>query len=173
MEQDSFIYLDHAATTPVRPEVIEAMMPFWVDYYGNPSSVHYMGSRAERGLTEAREKFAELTNSKPSEVIFTASGSESDNLAVRGIMWAARENGQGNHLITSAIEHKAVVETSKQLRDHHGFDLTIHNSALEFIRKNNSRTTAFDKANAFDFSCHLIDCRIVSSPRKRQDPGCE
>ncbi len=125
MAQDSYIYLDHAATTPVHSEVVEAMLPYWTDYYGNPSSVHNIGRGADKGLTLAREKFADLINSKPSEVIFTASGSESDNLAIRGVMWTARSSGRGNHLITSAIEHKAVLETAKLLRDLHGFELTI------------------------------------------------
>ncbi len=125
MKQDSYVYLDHAATTPVRSEVVEAMLPYWTEFYGNPSSVHNMGRRADRGLSRAREKLADLTNSEPGEVIFTASGSESDNLAIRGVMWSARFSGRGNHLITSAIEHKAVLETAKLLRDLHGFQLTI------------------------------------------------
>ena len=125
MNQDSYIYLDHAATTPVRSEVVEAMLPYWTDFYGNPSSVHDIGRHADQGLAHAREKFAELINSEPNEVIFTASGSESDNLALRGVMWTARISGRGNHLITSAIEHKAVLETAKVLRDLHGFELTI------------------------------------------------
>ncbi|GMQ77764.1 MAG: cysteine desulfurase NifS [Anaerolineae bacterium] len=125
MTQDSYIYLDHAATTPVRPEVVEAMLPYWTDFYGNPSSVHDIGRIADQGLTQAREKFAELINSEPNEVIFTASGSESDNLAIRGVMWTARISNRGNHFITSAIEHKAVLKTAKLLRDLHGFELTI------------------------------------------------
>ena len=125
MTHDSYIYLDHAATTPVRSEVVEAMLPYWTDFYGNPSSVHDIGRHADQGLAQAREKFADLINSEPNEVIFTASGSESDNLAIRGAMWTARFSGQGNHLITSAIEHKAVLETAKLLRDLHGFELTI------------------------------------------------
>ncbi len=125
MNQASYIYLDHAATTPVRSEVVDAMLPYWTDYYGNPSSVHDLGRNADRGLTQARETLADLTNSNPEEVIFTASGSESDNLAIRGIMWSARTSGRGNHLITSAIEHKAVLETAKLLRDLHGFELSI------------------------------------------------
>jgi cysteine desulfurase len=125
MTQDSYIYLDHAATTPVRSEVVEAMLPYWTEFYGNPSSVHDIGRHADQGLVQAREKFADLINSEPNEVIFTASGSESDNLAIRGVMWNARISGRGNHLITTAIEHKAVLETAKLLRDLHGFELTI------------------------------------------------
>lgn len=119
------IYLDHGASTPVNPEIIEAMLPYWTEHYGNPSSVHHFGQRAERGLQDARSTIAELLNTHPSEIIFTGNGSESDNLAIRGAMWAARASGRGNHLITSAIEHKAVLETAFQLRDLAGFDVTV------------------------------------------------
>ena len=119
------IYLDHAASTPVRMEVIEAMKPFWIDYYGNPSSVHAFGRRANQGLEQARDSIAGLLNAKSEEIIFTGCGSESDNLALRGVMMAARESRRGNHLITSLIEHKAVLETARQLRDSYGFELTL------------------------------------------------
>jgi cysteine desulfurase len=119
------IYLDHAASTPVREEVIEAMKPYWLDYYGNPSSVHTFGRRANQGLEHARDVFASLLNAKSDEIIFTGCGSESDNLALRGVMMAAREAKRGNHLITCLIEHKAVLETARQLHDAYGFDLTI------------------------------------------------
>jgi cysteine desulfurase len=119
------IYLDHGASTPVNPEIIEAMLPYWTEHYGNPSSVHRFGQRAESGLQDARITIAELLNTHPSEIIFTGNGSESDNLAIRGVMWAARASGRGNHLITSAIEHKAVLETAFQLRDLAGFDVTV------------------------------------------------
>jgi cysteine desulfurase len=119
------IYLDHGATTPADPEVVAAMLPYWTETYGNPSSVHQFGRAASRGLEEARQMIAGLLNSQPAEIIFTSCGSESDNLALRGVMLAARASGRGNHLITSAIEHKAVLDTAVQLRDHYGFDLTI------------------------------------------------
>lgn len=119
------IYLDHAASTPVRQEVIEAMKPYWTDYYGNPSSVHTFGRKANQGLEQARETIAGLLGAKTEEIIFTGCGSESDNLALRGAMMAARGSGKGNHLITCSIEHKAVLETARQLRDSFGFDLTI------------------------------------------------
>jgi cysteine desulfurase len=119
------IYLDHGATTPVRSEVIDAMIPYWTTSYGNPSSVHRFGQRASDGLLGARETIASLLNSKPGEIIFTGCGSESDNLAIRGVMWEARRSGRGNHLITTSIEHKAVLETAIQLRDSASFDLTI------------------------------------------------
>lgn len=119
------IYLDHGASTPVDPQVIEAMLPYWTETYGNPASTHHYGRSAARGLEESRRTIAGLLNARPHEIIFTGCGSESDNLALRGVMWAARAAGRGNHLIVSAIEHKAVLETAEQLRDHFGFDLTI------------------------------------------------
>lgn len=119
------IYLDHSASTPVDPRVIEAMLPYFGDYYGNPASSHYQGRMAEKGLATARRTIADLLNCRPDEVVFTGCGSESDNLALRGAMWAAQASGRGNHLITCAIEHKAVLDTAKQLRDHFGCALTI------------------------------------------------
>ena len=119
------IYLDHGATTPVDPRVVEAMTPYWTEAYGNPASAHAFGRQAKRGLDRARRTIAELLRAQPEEIIFTGCGSESDNLALRGVMWAARYAGRGKHLITSAVEHKAVLETAKQLQQQAGFDLTI------------------------------------------------
>jgi len=119
------IYLDHGASTPVHPQVIEAMSPYWAEIYGNPSSSHEFGRAAGHALDSARRTIAGLMNARPSEIIFTGCGSESDNLALRGVMWAARAQGRGNHLITSCIEHGAVLQTALQLRDHFGFDVTI------------------------------------------------
>ena len=125
------IYLDHGASTPVHPRVIEKMLPFWTDVYGNPSSSHAQGRSANFALDEARRTIAELMHAQPKEIVFTGCGSESDNLAIRGVMWAARKNsasqknGTGNHLITSTIEHEAVLETAVQLRDQFNFDVTI------------------------------------------------
>jgi cysteine desulfurase len=101
------IYLDHAATSPMRPEVLEAMLPYLVEHHGNPSSIHASGRRARRGLDEAREEIAALLGAKPREIVFTASGSEADNLAVKGIAWAG--SARGRRLVTTAIEHKAVL----------------------------------------------------------------
>lgn len=101
------------------------MLPYWTETYGNPASTHVFGRTAERGLEEARRLIAELLNATPAEIIFTGCGSESDNLALRGVMWAARAAGSGNHLIVSAIEHGAVLNTAVQLRDQFNFELTI------------------------------------------------
>jgi cysteine desulfurase len=125
MKKQTPIYLDHGASTPVHPQVIEEMLPFWTDFYGNPSSAHAHGRAAGNALDQARLTIARLLHAQENEIVFTGCGSESDNLAIRGVMWAARQNGRGHHLITSCIEHEAVLETAVQLRDQFGFDLTI------------------------------------------------
>ncbi|MDX1687320.1 MAG: cysteine desulfurase family protein [Candidatus Promineifilaceae bacterium] len=125
MTEKEHVYLDHGASTPVHPDVMDAMRPYWNEHYGNPSSNHHFGRTARRGLDRARQTIADLLHARPDEIIFTGCGSESDNLALRGVMWAARLSDRGNHLITSAIEHKAVLETAHQLRDHFDFDVTI------------------------------------------------
>jgi cysteine desulfurase len=122
---EKHIYMDHGASTPVRQEVVEAMLPYWTNQYGNPASSHYFGREASQGLERSRRQIADLLNARPDEIVFTGCGSESDNLALRGVMLAARESGRGNHLIVSAIEHNAILDTGKQLRDHFNFDLTI------------------------------------------------
>ncbi|MGH2522894.1 MAG: aminotransferase class V-fold PLP-dependent enzyme, partial [Anaerolineales bacterium] len=111
------IYLDHAATTPVDPRVLEAMLPYFNQDYGNPSSVHHFGRRAEGALERARRDVAAVLNCSPREIVFTGCGSESDNLALRGAALAAREQRGANHLITTPIEHSAVIATLRQLRD--------------------------------------------------------
>ena len=116
--------MDHAATTPVDPEVVEAMLPYFREEYGNPASVHQWGQRAEHAVGSARGQIARVLNCSKDEIIFTACGSESDNLALRGAALAARASRRGNHLIVSAIEHPAVLSTARQLRDQHDFELT-------------------------------------------------
>lgn len=125
MMQENNIYLDHGATTPVHPAVVSAMAPFWNEHYGNPSSHHRTGYIAARAVGQARETVANLLGTIPEAVVFTGCGSESNNLALRGVMTAARATGRGNHFITSAIEHSAVLETARQLQDYFDFDLTI------------------------------------------------
>lgn len=116
------IYLDHAATTPIRPEVLEAMLPYLTEHQGNPSSIHASGRRARQALDEAREEIARHLGAKPREVVFTASGTEADNLAVRGVAWAA--SARGRHLVTSAVEHKAILATTAVL-ERQGFEVTV------------------------------------------------
>jgi cysteine desulfurase len=119
------IYLDHAATTPVDVRVLEAMQPYWAEHFGNTSSIHSIGREAQQGLDQARQTVAEVLGCSPQEIIFTGCGTESDNLAVRGVAFAARAAKRGNHLITVPIEHHAVSVTMEQLRDLYGFDVTF------------------------------------------------
>ena len=116
------IYLDHAATTPIRPEVLEVMLPYLTEHQGNPSSIHASGRRARQALDEAREEIARHLGAKPREIVFTASGTEADNLAVRGVAWAA--SAKGRHIVTSAVEHKAILATTAVL-ERHGFEVTV------------------------------------------------
>jgi cysteine desulfurase len=118
------IYLDHAATTPVDPRVVDAMLPHFSQNYGNPSSVHAFGRQAEKALEQARRDVAAVLNCSPAEIIFTGCGSEADNLALRGGALAARERRGAKYLLTTPIEHDAVLTTARQLRDHFGFELT-------------------------------------------------
>jgi len=122
---DKHIYMDHAATTPVDPEVVAAMLPFFSNEYGNPSSIHRWGQRADYAITTAREEIAGILCCEADEIIFTSCGSESNNLALRGIALEARELNKGNHLIISAIEHPAILRTAQQLQKHYAFDVTI------------------------------------------------
>ena len=115
------IYMDNAATTRVTQPVLEAMMPCLTDVYGNPSSVHAFGRDARRLLDEARARVAAALNAKPSEIYFTGCGTESDNWAVRGSAYALK--AKGNHIITSSIEHHAILHTCQQL-EREGFKVT-------------------------------------------------
>lgn len=116
------IYMDHAATTPLHPEVLAAMMPYLTELYGNPSSIHSFGRETRQAVDTARDTIAEnLGAVDASEIIFTGSGSESDNFAIKGTALALKE--KGNHIITSAIEHHAVLDTCKWL-EKQGFRVT-------------------------------------------------
>ncbi len=106
------IYMDHAATAPADPEVVQAMLPFFSEKFGNASSIHSHGQEAKAAVEESRMKVARLIGSETNEVIFTSGGTESDNIALRGVVSAA---GKGSHIITSRIEHHAVLNTVKQL----------------------------------------------------------
>ncbi|MCJ7642470.1 MAG: cysteine desulfurase NifS [Desulfobacterales bacterium] len=115
------IYLDYNATTPVRPEVLEAMMPFLRESYGNPSSIHHFGQEAKKGIEVAREKLANLIRARPPEIVFTGGGTEADNLAIKGVAYANRSKGK--HLITSSVEHHAVLHSCRHL-EKDGFHVT-------------------------------------------------
>ncbi len=115
------IYLDHAATTRPAPEVLEAMLPYLRDYYGNASSLYSLGRESRKAVEEARELAAAFLGCRPHEILFTGGGTESDNLALRGVMHALRD--KGNHLVTTAVEHHAVLHTAQAL-EREGFSVT-------------------------------------------------
>ncbi|WP_322795911.1 cysteine desulfurase family protein [Tepidiforma sp.] len=117
------IYLDHAATTPTDPRVLEAMLPFFTTHWGNPSSIYLEGQRARAAVDAARKTIADLLGASPKEIVFTSGGTESDNAAIRGAAFAQRARGRGNHIVTSAIEHHAVLHTVEQL-EREGFRAT-------------------------------------------------
>ena len=118
---DRVIYMDHAATTPVRREVLEVMLPYFGRSFGNPSSIYALGQDARKAVDEARETVAGVLESRVSEVVFTGGGTESDNSALRGVAWVLRH--LGNHIVTTAIEHHAVLHTCHQL-EQFGFDVS-------------------------------------------------
>jgi cysteine desulfurase len=115
------IYLDHAATSPLRSGVLDAMLPYLTEHHGNPSSIHASGRRARQALDEAREEIAAALGAKPREIVFTSGGTEADNLALRGLAWAG--TARGRHVITSSVEHKAVMSTCAML-ERSGFEVT-------------------------------------------------
>ena len=118
------IYFDNSATTPIKSEVLNAMMPFLTTEYGNPSSLYSVGRRAKHAIENARKQVAELLNCNSNEIFFTAGGSESDNLALKGFAYANKE--KGNHIITSKIEHPAILETCRTL-EKQGFEVSYIN----------------------------------------------
>lgn len=118
---DGTIYLDHAATTPVDPRVVAAMLPYFTENFGNAGSVYRLGRQAAAAIDDAREAVASVLHCRPTEVIFTGGGSEGDNLAIKGITAALRK--RGNHIITSSIEHHAVLHTFQAL-EQAGFHVT-------------------------------------------------
>ncbi|HLB27494.1 MAG TPA: aminotransferase class V-fold PLP-dependent enzyme, partial [Dehalococcoidia bacterium] len=122
------VYLDHAATTPLDPRVLEAMLPYLRDFWGNPSSLYAEAQEARKGLDGARRTIAAILGCRPQEVIFTSGGSESDALALRGVAYAGRRRAlpagrQGNHVITTTVEHHAVLHTAERL-EQEGFRVT-------------------------------------------------
>lgn len=115
------IYLDNAATTTVDPRVVQAMLPYFTEIYGNPSSLHAFGQKANQAVEEARQTVASFIGAAPEEIIFTSGGTESDNAAIKGVAYARRD--KGNHIITSNIEHHAVLESCHFL-EKQGFEIT-------------------------------------------------
>ena len=121
MENNKVIYFDHAATTAVKPEVLEAMLPYFSEKYGNPSSIYSLGRENKKAIDDAREKVAKALNAQPKEIFFTSGGSESDNWALKGIAFA--NQNKGKHIITTTIEHHAILNTCKFLTKQ-GFEIT-------------------------------------------------
>ncbi len=121
---EQFTYLDHSATTPTDPRVVDAMLPYWTTVFGNASSLHAAGKAAKNALNQARETIAAVLNCDPAEMIFTSGGTESDNLALRGVAEGMRVRGRGKHIITTAVEHHAVMDVAKELVDD-GFEVTF------------------------------------------------
>jgi len=115
------VYLDHAATTPTRPDVVKAMLPYFTDAFGNPSSIYSYGQEARGAVEEARAKVAELIGARSEEIIFTSGGTEADNYALKGVAYANER--KGNHIITTSIEHNAVLEVCRFLGSR-GFKIT-------------------------------------------------
>ncbi|MDR4889058.1 cysteine desulfurase family protein [Fredinandcohnia sp. QZ13] len=115
------IYLDHAATSPMHPDVVESMLPYMTEIFGNPSSIHYFGRKGRHAVDEARQSIAESIHAKPNEIVFTSGGTEADNLAIMGTAFAMQ--GKGKHIITSAIEHHAVLHTCEHL-EKQGYTVT-------------------------------------------------
>jgi cysteine desulfurase len=123
MIRDKQVYFDYAATTPVDPRVMQAMMPYFSDRFGNPSSYHRLGQLAEAALENARETIAGILHCIPAELVFTSCGTESDNLALRGAAMSARKERGANHILISPVEHHAVSRTARQLSQVYGFEV--------------------------------------------------
>jgi cysteine desulfurase len=121
MAEKRTIYLDHAATTPVKPAVMDAMRPFYTEHFGNPSSIYGIARESKKAIETARAQVAKALGAVPDEIYFTSGGSESDNWAIKGVAFANRK--KGNHIITSAIEHHAVLHTCQYL-EKEGFSVT-------------------------------------------------
>ncbi len=147
------IYLDHAATTPMRPEVLEAMRPYFLERFGNPSSLHAPGLEARKAIEGARELVARLIGATPQEIVFTSGGTESDNMALRGVLHDSCD--QHDHVITSVIEHPAVLETC-QFIEKLGHEVTyvpvdgegrVDPADVERAIKDNSRLISIMHAN--------------------------
>lgn len=115
------VYMDHSATTPVKPEVVQAMLPYFTEIYGNASSVHAFGREARKGVMSARQTIADFIGAHADELYFTAGGTESDNWAIRGVAYANK--AKGNHIITTTIEHHAVLHVCEML-EKEGFEVT-------------------------------------------------
>ncbi|GGE84942.1 cysteine desulfurase family protein [Mycetocola zhadangensis] len=147
------LYLDNAATTPVRREVLEAMWPYLTAEFGNPSSVHTVGERAATALADARSRVARVLGVRASDIVFTSGGTEADNLSIKGI---ALGDPRGRHIVTTAIEHEAVLQSVDYLRRLHGFEVsfvpltpdgTVTTEALAAVLRENTTLVSVMYAN--------------------------
>lgn len=154
MNNNNRIYLDYNATTPVDPEVLDAMMPYLNNCYGNPSSIHSFGNEAKAAIDIARASVSGMLNAKPSEIVFTSCGSESNNYAVKGVAYANRD--KGNHLITTEVEHASSLETFRYL-EKNGFSVTY----IQVDENGNPDPEDFRKALTKDTT--LISCMYVNN----------
>ena len=141
MEEKRLVYMDHAATTYVKPEVLEAMLPYFTDNFGNPSSIYTFARKSKRAIEDARDKVAKAINANTDEIFFTGGGSEADNWAIKGVALANRD--KGNHIITTKIEHHAVLHTCEYL-EKRGFEVTYldvdENGVVDLEQLKNSIT---------------------------------
>ena len=117
------IYVDHNATTPVDPRVLESMWPYYSEEWGNPSSVHWAGQGPKDAIEDAREIVAGMIGARPRDLFFTSGGTEADNTALLGVGFALKDRGR--HIITSSVEHKAILDTASAMEDLHGFEVTL------------------------------------------------
>ena len=117
----NIVYVDNAATTKIKPEVLDKMMPYLTEFYGNPSSIYSIANESKKAIDKAREKVAKAIHAEPKEIVFTSGATESDNWALKGIAYANRN--KGNHIITTKIEHHAVLHAAQQL-EKEGFEVT-------------------------------------------------
>src|SRR5919202_3117159 len=124
MAEPEAVYLDNAATTAVDPRVLEAMRPYWEEEWGNPSSVYAKGRRARRAMDDARDRIAQVLGCRANEIVFTGCGSESDNLAIKGAAIAQSEQRGWKHVVTSRVEHHAVLHACEWLERHLGFEVS-------------------------------------------------
>ena len=142
------IYLDYAATTPVDPRVLDVMLPYFTQNFGNPSSIHRYGQKAEGALDEARATVAQALNAEMGEIVFTSCGTESNNLAIRGAALATRERTGANRILTSRVEHTAVTHTVEQLEKYYGFQVTWLNTDESGMVRPQAVAAAVDEKTA-------------------------
>src|SRR4051794_26042892 len=149
-------YLDHAASTPMRPTAVDAMAPYLVEYSANPSGSHRALQAAKNGLEEARERIAAFLDVGPAEIVFTGGGSEGDNLAVKGAAWAAADRGDADGVVTTGIEHKAVLGAAQRL-ERNGARLTV-------VPATNAGTVDLDRlADALDKRIAVVSVMLVNN----------